>query len=116
MNGPPKRESRPAGNEAASTTAADDFDHSLTSDLCASQIGRRRRAASRRLPILDSGHADPWRYPEPGVRGYAEAAQHLLSLGLTPTPNVPALQAMSRADGESRRVAQLISERWERAA
>jgi hypothetical protein len=73
---------------------------------------RRRRDASHRLPVLESGLSDPWWYPEPGDRGYEHAAMHLLSLGLTPSPNLPAMRAMYRCGGESRRVAQVISERW----
>lgn len=68
---------------------------------------RRRQAAAWRLP-----GGDPWKYPPPGVRGYEDAASHLLELGLTPAPNLPALQAMWRADKESPVVA-LIVERWE---
>lgn len=71
----------------------------------------RRRAASRRL----SG-GDPWWYPPPGERGYPEAAAHLLSCGLTPAPNVAAVRSMWKVGGESRRIAQVIAERWECAA
>jgi hypothetical protein len=73
---------------------------------------RRRRAASWRLPVLESGRSDPWWYPEPGERGYAAASAYLLALGLTPAPNPPALRAMWLAGAESRRVAQVVAERW----
>ncbi|MFZ0718128.1 hypothetical protein [Mycobacterium sp.] len=76
----------------------------------------RRRAASQRLPVLDCRRSDPWFYPEPDERGYADyaaAASHLLELGLTPAPNVPAMRSMWKARGESQRVAWAIAERWE---
>jgi hypothetical protein len=74
---------------------------------------RARRLASWRLPVLEScgRRSDPWWCPEPGERGYEDAARHLLDHGLTPAPNRLALQAMWRAGGESRRVAQVIAQR-----
>lgn len=87
-------------------------------ELCVSGFeevaaGRRRHEAARRLLALESGRSDPWRYPAPGVDGYDDAAQHLLSLGLTPAPNHEALRAMWRRGGRSRRAAELVSERWD---
>ena len=76
---------------------------------------RRRRAASRRLPVLDDGHADPWCYPPP-QRGYEAAAAHLLAYGLTPAPNLDAMRRMWRCGGEARRIARAVAERWETAA
>jgi hypothetical protein len=73
---------------------------------------RIRRAASWRLPAPCSGRSDPWWYPEPGERGYEDAAAHLLELGLTPAPNPAALRAMWMAGGQSRRAAEVIAERW----
>jgi len=79
----------------------------MSSQLC------RRRAASWRLPVLDSsGRPDPWHYEPSGTTGYKDAVVHLLSLGLTPAPDLLALQAMWRADAESRRAAQVVAERW----
>jgi len=71
----------------------------------------RRRDASWRLPALESGRFDPWHY-EPPTAGYEDAAAHLLELGLTPAPDIPALQAMWKSGRDSRAVAQLIVERW----
>jgi hypothetical protein len=77
---------------------------------------RLRRAASWRLPVLDhSGRSDPWWYPEPGIRGYEQAAHHLLGHGLLPAPNLPALRTMYRCGGYQRRVAEVIAEAWELA-
>jgi hypothetical protein len=76
---------------------------------------RRRRAASRRLPVIDSGHSDPWRY-EPTAAGYPQAAQHLLEHGLTPAPDSDGLRMMRRAGSEHRRAAQVIAERWDLVA
>jgi len=67
---------------------------------------RARRAASYRIV-----HGDPWRY-EPIAAGYEAAAAHLLELGLTPAPNVPALRSMWKARGDSQRLAWTVSERW----
>jgi hypothetical protein len=72
----------------------------------------RRRAASRRLPVLDSSRSDPWHYEPPRVRGYEEAARHLLGHGLTPAPNSAALRELWKAGGESRAAAEAIADRW----
>jgi hypothetical protein len=82
---------------------------------------RRRRAASYRLPVLDSGHADPWFYDdiEPSERtadGYYAAAQHLIAAGFLPAPNIPAMRLMWRRDDEQRELVRYIAERWEVAA
>lgn len=79
---------------------------------------RRRREASRRLPVLPCGHADPWRYDAPGpseryVDGYRDAAQHLLAVGMTPASNVDAMRAMWRRGGTDQRLAAELAERWE---
>jgi hypothetical protein len=119
-NGPPKevegrttphhqgdRPSTSQTNQLHSHAAADAPHSSRT---CGQM--RARRAASQRLAALDSGRSDPWSYPEPGERGYADAAVHLLELGLTPAPNPAALRAMWTAGGQSRRAAEVIAKRW----
>lgn len=71
-----------------------------------------RRYASRRLP-----GGDPWRrYERPGVRGYEEAALHLLDCGVTPAPNRDGLRAMWRRDEHSRQAAVFIAQAWELVA
>ena len=50
------------------------------------------------------------------IAAYEDAAAHLLAVALTPAPNVPAMRAMWKAGGRSRRVAQIIAERWELAS
>ena len=55
---------------------------------------------------------DPWWYPPPGERGYTEAAEHLLELGLTPAPDLDGLRVMLRRGGHHRRNAEIIAERW----
>ena len=83
---------------------------------------RRRRAASRRLPVLDhSGRADPWYYDRPApseheTDGYCAAAAHLLAAGLLPAPDLGAMRIMWRRDTEQRNLARHIAERWEVAA
>jgi hypothetical protein len=106
----PEREKRPLA-EAPSP----DFTYSANIINVARQLPVRR-ATSWRLPLLDSRKSDPWWYPEPGECGYPEAAAHLLDCGLTPAPNLPAMRSMWKASPESRRVARIISERWERVA
>lgn len=74
---------------------------------------RARRAESRRLPVQDhSGRSDPCWYEPPGESGYEPAALHLLDHGLLPAPNRGALRAMWRSGGESRRIAEVIAQRW----
>lgn len=104
---PPQRKS-PAQGRAISTTPIANTDTTAYARRL-----RRRRAASWRLPVLDSGRSDPWRYLGPGERGYEDAAGNLLDHGLTPAPNLLALRSMWKASTDSRRVAQVIGERWE---
>jgi hypothetical protein len=80
--------------------------HAVCADL------RRCRTASWRLPVLETGRSDPWWYPDPGERGYEDAAHHLLSYGLIPAPNREGLRLMGKSGSESRRAAELIAERW----
>jgi hypothetical protein len=81
----------------------------------------RRRQASYRLPVLDSGRSDPWHYDQPAepseqdVDGYCAAATLLIGMGLLPAPNVPAMRVMWRR-AEQRDLARYIAERWEVAA
>jgi hypothetical protein len=121
--GPPEKEDRPPENRKPTnslsghhaTPTSDDFTPQ-TVETAGNAGWRRRREASWRLPVLDSERSDPWYYEPPGVIGYEAAAVHLLSQGLTPALNLPALQAMWKAGGKSRRVAQVIAELWELAA
>jgi hypothetical protein len=82
------------------------------SDSITGQMMHRRRAASWRLPVLDSGRSDPWHYDDPGVLGYEAAAAHLLGHGLLPSPNQEGLLAMWRRGGHCRQAAELIAEAW----
>ncbi|OBB08921.1 hypothetical protein A5668_11945 [Mycolicibacterium fortuitum] len=85
---------------------------------------RRRRAATYRLPALDCGHTDPWvcdcrndiEMTDQYVDGYRDAAEHLLSQGLTPAPNLPAMRAMWKRGGDDQRLAMRIAQLWETAA
>lgn len=73
----------------------------------------RRRDASRRLPILDTGRSDPWHYPPPSG-GYTDAAQHLDAVGLTPAPpaDFEQLRDMWRAGDQQRNLAGRIARCW----
>jgi hypothetical protein len=73
---------------------------------------RRRRAASRRHEVLDSGRSDPWWYSPPGERGYPQPAAHLAEHGLVAAPNLPALRAMYKSGGDDRQVAEAIARHW----
>ena len=100
-------ESTPTQSECRSQSIA-------TVRLSAVASLRRRRAASWRLPVLDSGRSDPWYYGDgPELRGYEAAAHHLLGNGLTPAPNLPALRAMRSCGGAAQRAAEVIADAWE---
>lgn len=55
---PQKREAAPLPSKAATTPTNN------TQFNCSGAQTQCRREASRRLAILDSGHADPWQYDE----------------------------------------------------
>lgn len=62
---------------------------------------RRRRGASRRLPVLDCGRTDPWYYDEPQltdhqIDGWAAAAEILAAGGLRPIVPVRIARALWR--------------------
>jgi len=107
-NGPPKevgpQDTTPRGTDINITDTLDSADNSIVGQW------QRRHRASRRLPVLASGRADPWRYP-PATDGYAAAARHLLEQGFTPAPNWEALRAMWKR-GDDRIVAELVAARW----
>jgi hypothetical protein len=79
---------------------------------------RRRRECSLRVEPLFCGCRDPLPHrcePSP-IRGYVEAAEHLLSHGLPPAPNIAALRAMWREGGRNQRLALRVVELWTVAA
>ena len=60
-------------------------------------------------------HTDTAKYTTAAGRqiaAYEDAAVHLLGHGLTPAPKVPAMRAMWKRGGPSRRAAELIAEAW----
>ena len=66
---------------------------------------------------------DPWTCrhhdgppSEKMLDAYAEAAAHLVNIGLTPGPNIPAMRRMWRRGGDGFRLAVQIAERWGLAA
>jgi hypothetical protein len=73
---------------------------------------RARRAASYRLPVLESGRSDPSWHEPPGARGYEDAAMHLLEAGLLPAADREGLQLMHRRGCVCRKAAEFITERW----
>ena len=114
MNDPPKVKRPnpvPPGPNLSTNSISS---HHTTNEIQGSRVAdqvRARRAASRRIV-----GGDPWWYEPPGERGYPEAASHLLELGLTAAPNLPALRAMYKSGGDDRRVAEVIARRWDIAA
>lgn len=72
---------------------------------------RTRRAASQRLPVLESGRSDPWFY-DPPIAGYEAAVRHLVDHGLTPAANRDGLRAMWRRGGHHRQAAKMVAECW----
>jgi hypothetical protein len=88
---------------------------------------KRRRAAARRLAILDCGCSDPWghdhellldekKVSDVELDAYRDTALMLLSVGLTPAPNLPAMRMLWRRGGADRDLVSQISSRWEVAA
>ena len=126
-----ERESRPGGNEAAST-AADNSHHTDQPDTkpgkslvwvpCTwsspqdylSQLKRRRAAAHRSNP-LHCGCRDGWtcRCTEPplsehALDGWRDAAQHVLAAGRMPLVPLEVRRALWRRDGADRELAVLL--------
>lgn len=79
-----------------------------------------RRGATRRLPPLDCGHADPWLcrcggtddLTEGAVDAYADALAHLKTHGLLGAPFIPELRALWRRGEAGRRMVRDITSRW----
>jgi hypothetical protein len=116
-NGPPKEDRPPEIRKPINSFCGTPTSPTAGIDLTGSvRQARRRRVTSWRLPVLECRLSDPWFYPEPGDRGYAAAAHHLLELGLTPAPNLDGLRLMWRRSGRSRQAAGLIAQRWGMAA
>jgi hypothetical protein len=115
-HGPPKEDRPPENGKPIDSLSSRHTTRTSTDDTATARQLRTRRAASQRLPVLESGRSDPWWYEPLGVRGYGAAARHLLGHGLTPAPNRAALEAMRRCGGENRQLAAFIAERWELAA
>lgn len=108
-----ERRNRPAGNGAASRkSTGSGCTHSIRAHR------HRRLDATLRSEPLACGHRDPLTccHHEPLTDGYRDAAHHLLTLGLTPCPNRPAMRAMWRNGGRDREIARVIAERWELAS
>jgi hypothetical protein len=65
---------------------------------------------------LRSRHSQPDSHQDTAtdrqLQAYEAAASHLLALALTPAPDIRGLRAMWARGGSSRRVAQIIAERW----
>jgi len=114
-HGPPKEDRPPENGKPIDSLSSHHATPTSNDDTAIARQLRTRRAASQRLPVLDSRRADPWHYEPPRVRGYEQAALHLLGHGLTPAPNSAALRELRKAGGEKRDAADLIAERWELA-
>ncbi len=75
---------------------------------------RRRRLASYRCELLDSGVRDPWTPWRPDeisdvqADGAAAAVHHLLELGLTPLLQLDVLRALGRRGGDDRALAEQL--------
>ncbi|MBX7434574.1 hypothetical protein JDV09_21095 [Mycobacterium sp. Y57] len=74
---------------------------------------RRRRAASRRLPVLEHSRvADPWTpwrpdvLSDPQADGVVAAAEHLAIAGLAPLFDATTLRQMWRRGGDDRALAE----------
>jgi hypothetical protein len=111
-HGPPKEDRPPENGKPIDSLSSHHATPTSNDDTAIARQLRVRRAASQRLPVLDSRRADPWHYEPPGVRGYEAAARHLLGHSLTPAPNRAALEVMRRCGGENRQLAAFIAERY----
>jgi hypothetical protein len=113
-DGPPQTER----NGPVHGRAASKINHRQAADAVQCIAGlRRRRAAARRLPVLDSGRSDPWSYDrsrpsDKTVDAYQEAALHIFDAGMCPAAFMPEMRALWRRGGEDQRLVRDISERW----
>ena len=80
---------------------------------------RNRRKSAQRCPLLDCGCADPWpcrcHRSEPTdqqINGYRDAAELLLSIGLTPAPFTAEMRSLWRRGGSDRELVSTVSTRW----
>ena len=111
MSGPGNDDGRPPPGRSA------DAEHvvATTSTPVTSKTGRccdsngawrRRREASRRLPLLHDGAADPWRPWRPEhisdvqAQGAIDAAHHLLAKDLLPLFDADTITAIGRSDDD----------------
>ncbi|MCZ0731879.1 hypothetical protein [Mycolicibacterium iranicum] len=81
-------------------------------DSIARQLSRRR-IGSYRLPPLESGYRDPWRYDDVPltdkmVDAGRSAALHFLADGQVPILKPKVLEALWRRGGEDRELAELL--------
>jgi hypothetical protein len=111
-NGPPKEDRPPENRKPINSLCSH---HATPTGNDGTAVARRlrlRRAASYRLPVLESARSDPWHYDASGIGGYEAATAHLLEVGLTPAPDLDGLRVMRRRGGRHRRTAETITERW----
>jgi hypothetical protein len=94
-----------AGGDRGEFHLSEDFspDPSAPVQECVSSQLRRRREASRRLPVLDCGRSDPWFYDELALTdrqldAATATAEHLLAAGLAPLFPVDTVRALWRRD------------------
>lgn len=131
-----ERESRPAGNEAASTTAADDSQYKGQSDTkpgkslvwlpCTrppvaqdtrSRLRRRSDAAKRSVPLDCGHHRDPMRcdctkprLSEHALDGWRDAALRILFDGCVPLLPIEVRRALWKRGGPDRVLAERLHE------
>jgi hypothetical protein len=108
---PPTEEAGPVGPATSplNTTTGHHSSGFLQSNAagrhCRVVQSHRRRMASQRLPLLVCGHRDPWTPWRPEhvsvkqAEGAAQAAEHLLGVGLVPMFDPAVLEAMRRIAG-----------------
>jgi hypothetical protein len=110
-DGPPKE----VEGQAEAQPSINSLHRSHAGSPTAADYTRRRRCASRRVPPLACGCADPWpcRCTAAPLAAYPAAAMYLLSLGLTPAPDRDSLRTMYRRGGCHRQAAERIATAWE---
>lgn len=113
-SGPAPPRGKPVHAEPAASKPPNTRKRSAPPRQCSGETHpwRRRRDASRRLPVLDCGCSDPWLHrctppslSEKMVDAGRDAARHLLDIGYPPILRPDTLTALHARGGDDRQLA-----------